>query len=731
MLPRWTLWITVSLCMIWLAAQPVVATESHLPDYLGSLAPDDLVPGGERFGEVEGTPPVAQVYAGEEIVGLVFLTTDMVASIGYSGKPIHTVVGFDTTGTITGAKLVEHHEPIVLIGIPESRITAVLDGYLGRSVETLFRQSVTEREVDIVSGATVTIMVMDDSIVRAGVKVARAYGLGGMASPVAAQGPRLVVNPEQSEVRDWQALLGDGSVRRLQLSLEDINQAFAQTGDAKAVARPEEGEPGEIFLDFYAALASVPTIGLSLLGEDEYRNLSQRLERDGGHAILLAGRGRYSYKGSGFVRGGVFDRFQLVQGDDSVRFRDRQYKRLRRVLAAGTPEDLIEVGLFYIPEAADLDPAEEWRLELLVHRAIGPTSKVFLDFRLPYRLPQGYLVAEAMPEPVAVATMDAAEPEMSATPLWHRIWRDKAVMVGGLLVALAVLTAIFFFQGYFAARPVLTDRLRIAFMLFTLVGIGFVANAQLSVVNVMTFFNALITGFQWDYFLMDPLIFILWGSVAAAMLFWGRGAYCGWLCPFGAFQELLNRAAKIFKVPQIEVPWAVHERLWPIKYILFLGLFGAALYSLAVAEQLAEVEPFKTAIILKFQRSWPFVLYAVLLLAAGLLIERFYCRYLCPLGAALAIPGRLRMFDWLKRYRDCGSTCQRCANECMVQAIHPEGQINPNECLYCLHCQVLYCDDERCPVVTRQRLKRQRRTKLASPSMRGAPAPAANPSPPE
>ena len=64
---------------------------------------------------------------------------------------------------------------------------------------------------------------------------------------------------------------------------------------------------------------------------------------------------------------------------------------------------------------------------------------------------------------------------------------------------------------------------------------------------------------------------------------------------------------------------------------------------------LAEVEPFKTAIILKFVRDWPFVIYALALLAAGLFVERFFCRYLCPLGAALAIPGRMRMFEWLKR----------------------------------------------------------------------------------
>src|SRR3546814_7142883 len=80
-------------------------------------------------------------------------------------------------------------------------------------------------------------------------------------------------------------------------------------------------------------------------------------------------------------------------------------------------------------------------------------------------------------------------------------------------------------------------------------------------------------------------------------------------------------------------------------------------------------------------RDWWFVAFAVALLVAGLFVERFFCRYMCPLGAALAIPGRMRMFDWLKRYRECGNPCMRCYNECPVGAIHPEGHINPNECI--------------------------------------------------
>jgi NosR/NirI family nitrous oxide reductase transcriptional regulator len=116
------------------------------------------------------------------------------------------------------------------------------------------------------------------------------------------------------------------------------------------------------------------------------------------------------------------------------------------------------------------------------------------------------------------------------------------------------------------------------------------------------------------------------------------------------------------------------------------------------------------------------VTFAVALLVAGLFIERFFCRYLCPLGAALAIPGRLRMFDWLKRYHECGHPCQRCAHECPVQAIRPEGQINVNECIYCMHCQELYYDDHKCPVMIQKRLKREKRAAMASPSMLSQPA---------
>ena len=154
-------------------------------------------------------------------------------------------------------------------------------------------------------------------------------------------------------------------------------------------------------------------------------------------------------------------------------------------------------------------------------------------------------------------------------------------------------------------------------MLTTLFGLGWGLNGQLSVVQVVAFVHSLLTGFRWETFLIEPVIFLLWGFTALGMLFWGRGVYCGWLCPFGALQELLNDAAQRLGIRQIAVPQALHERLWVIKYTLFVAILALSFYSMHDAIVLAEVEPFKTAISLRMLRAWPFVLFVVALLVAG------------------------------------------------------------------------------------------------------------------
>lgn len=700
----------IVLCVLLAAVSPAsLASDYALPRFIQQMTPQEAFPAADRLADVAGAPPVMEAFSAGKQVGYVFLNSDFVNSTGYSGKPIHQLIAIDMAGVIRQVLLVEHHEPIVLIGIPEERITRVLDDYAGLDIGALVRKTGGDHQVDIVTGATVTVMVMDDTILRSAIKVARRFGLGGLKPERKQTGPKATVNVDMQEQEDWATLLNDGSAANLRLTLAQINEAFEQSGDEMAAARPEEGAPEEIFIDLYAAAVSVPSIGLSVLGESEYRNLLKRLE-PGQHAIALAGDGRYSFKGSGYVRGGIFDRFQIIQGDTSIRFHDYHHKRLRQVTADGAPE-FKDVDIFRIPPELEFDPAAPWRLELLVGRDIGPTEKAFLTFNLDYQTPDKYLVLpEQADTESSTGGLAFPDPMSADAPLWMKMWSIKLPEIILILIALGVLTVIFFFQDWLVKRPLLADRVRIGFLVFTLFVIGWYANAQLSVVNILAVFNALASGFDWSYFLMEPLIFILWGSVAAALLFWGRGPYCGWLCPFGALQELVNRLAKIVNVPQITLPWGLHERLWALKYLIFLVLFGFSLHSLEWAERLAEIEPFKTAIILKFVREWPFVVFAIAVIIPGLFIERFYCRYLCPLGAALAIPGRLRMFSWLKRYKECGAPCQRCGNECMVQAIHPEGNINVNECLYCLHCQVVYSDDQACPVMIQKRLKKERLT---------------------
>ncbi|MEJ1156731.1 4Fe-4S binding protein [Prosthecomicrobium sp. N25] len=713
-------------------AGPALA-EARLADFLAALEASELVPGAEGFGTQRQDLRVTPVLKGGETVAWAFLTSDFVPTTGYSGKPIHVVAAVDKDAVVRGVKLVKHSEPIVLIGIPDARIREVTAKYAGLDLRKEARGTGLAHELDIVSGATVTIMVIDDSIVRAGLKVARALKLGGLSDGRADTGPKPAIDAGRLEIRDFEALVGDGSLKRLTVDVGQINEAFARIGDPRNEAHVEPGPAEDAYVDLYVGLADVPSIGRSLLGEAEWANLKARL-KDGEHALFVAGRGRYSYKGSGYVRGGIFDRITLVQGDRSVRFRDKQQRRVGEVAAAGAPA-FPEADLFIIPREAGFEPGAPFRLQLLVQRAVGPVDKIFLTYDLGYQLPARWL---ALPPAAPAASQPAAatnRPEGDTVEhLWARIWADKKTEVSILAGGILLLTGIFFFQAQATRNERLFNALRTGFLLYTLVFIGFWANAQLSVVNVLAFVNAATSGFRWDTFLMDPLVFTLWFSVAAALLFWGRGAYCGWLCPFGALQELTNKLARRLGVPQVKLPWGLHERLWPLKYMIFLGLFGLSLYSLDVAEHYAEVEPFKTAIILKFVRAWPFVLFAVLLLVAGLFIERFYCRYLCPLGAALAIPARLHMFRWLKRYRECGSPCQVCAKDCPVEAIHPTGEINPNECISCLNCQVLYQHTAKCPVVVQRMKKRQRfeeQTGLKPPSPTPSKVPAKAPAPAE
>lgn len=499
----------------------------------------DFFPQADRFGEIEGKPPAAAVYQGRRLLGYAYLTNDVLRIPAYSGHPINTLVGFDTRGRIVGLRIVEHQEPILVVGISEERLHRFVSQYTDKSVfDHVVIGAGAEGDVviDTISGASITVMVENATLMRSARRVAESRDL---TPPPPAP----------------------------------VTVASATTG------KPEPA----------ADKATAP---------------------------------------------------------------------------ASKPEKSV-------PPAA-------------VTRAKPPAS--------------------ASPPTAKKNSARSIQDE----PIWKGVWRNSTFKIVVLVTGLAFLTLVLIFQDWLAKRPRLLVYVRDGYLIYTVVFIGWYSLAQLSVVNVLTFAQAAMHNFQWEGFLIDPMLFILWSFVAVTLLLWGRGVYCGWLCPFGALQELTQQLARRFGIKQMEFSEMVHERLWALKYIILLGLFGVSLQSLAQAERLAEIEPFKTAITMRFQREWGYVVFAAGLILVSAINRKFYCKYLCPLGAALTIPGKFRIFDWLRRHRECGRPCQVCAVECEVQAIRKNGEINANECHYCLDCQVTYWNDQKCPPEVERRKRRER-----------------------
>jgi len=619
----------------------------------------------------------------EDILGYAFETNDLAKIPAYSGEPVNMLVAIDPEGTYLAAKVLEHHEPIILAGIPESKLHAFTDQYDGLHVSDRLKVGGNKTEnvihIDGLSGATVTVMVMNVGIVKSATIVARELGIIS-ASQEAIQ-PMGTIYPEVFEKSDWTKLTGDGSIRKLYLNRKTVDEAFVGT-EAEHVEEASAEQKQDDFAEIYFAQLNIPTIGRNLLGDSEYDYVMSTL-KPGEHALILMGTG-YSFKGSGYVRGAIFDRIQILQNNNAFPFRDLDHSRVPDIYIDGAP-NFKERSIFIIREHHEFNPASDWQLELLVRRQTGPLESIFTSFKAEYHTLDNYLDRPALILPA---------PELT---LAQQVWQEKEAEVIILFILLAMLLAVLFLQDILVRHPTFMHNFRHLFLVITVVFIGWSWGGQLSVVNVFTFLQAFMSDFSWDLFLLDPVIFILWGAAAVTMILWGRAVYCGWLCPFGALQELINVFARYIKIPQFELPWAVHERLWAIKYLILLALFGMSMESLATSEQFAEIEPFKTTFLLKFDREWPFVLYASALLLINVFNRKFFCRYLCPLGAALSTSNSIRLFSWLRRRPECGQPCKTCAKECEIQAINPDGEINMRECHYCLDCQVTYFNEEKCP----------------------------------
>jgi polyferredoxin len=263
-------------------------------------------------------------------------------------------------------------------------------------------------------------------------------------------------------------------------------------------------------------------------------------------------------------------------------------------------------------------------------------------------------------------------------------------------VLLLTLVAILSWQPVFAPNPKRLRRVRLTYLVFTLCFIGWYAQGQLSIVHLTGAIKSLRDGQGLSSYLYDPVALVLIAFTLPTFFVWGRGTFCGWLCPFGALQEFVDLAARKLRAPRLRVSKGWDRLLAGIPFAVLCVLILAAAFAPDKAARLVEIEPFKTAITLGFDRSWPFVAYALALLTAGAFIYKFFCRYLCPLGAFMKVSGKLRRFDWLARRVECGRPCQTCRYRCQYDAIASDGAIKYDDCFQCLDCVAINNDDQSC-----------------------------------
>ncbi len=687
------------LALILLLHSPLLAADDALPAQIRD-AIQQLFPQATRIDARQGDVPVYPVYQLGELLGYAFESTDHSSLQGFAGKPFHLLVGLNVDGVLAGVRVLGHHEPVFLHGMGDKALHDFVEQYRqhplsrpvvvgGRKPDSSDGQSITQ--FDGISKATVSVVILNESVLQSALAVARAYLEGFTSAPLAT--PRL----DLYEPLDWQQLLERGLVQHWRVKPEDVEQHLGHS---------LEHYPGmlhdQAFSELFFAYMDTPMSGRNLLGEQGFARLQDSL-RDGEQAILVMSRGSYRHVPEDFTPASSPSRLVLVQNDQAIELHDLDFDNgtLLNQLTM-VPADDLQAHIFRIKSHAAYNPAQPAALQLNVHLRRNHLVESQLALEHPFE-----------PDP---ALFELHQPNAASKPppVWLRLWQERWWQLALLGAALLLLSLVFTYQHRISRHSRAFHLLRGGFLLFTLLFIGLYAQGQLSVVNITTLLLALVEGFDIRVFLMDPVIFVLWSFTFISLFIWGRGLFCGWLCPFGALQEFIAWLGQKLRLRQWKVSEPLHRRLQWLKYVILLGLLASALLSQTLAERLAEVEPFKTTITLFLVRSWPFVAYALLLLGLGLFIHKFYCRYVCPLGAGLAILGRLRLFSWLKRIDACGQPCQHCRNRCGIGAIHRDGRIDYDECIQCLECIVILHDDQQCVATVSARKKAEKSRRKAA-----------------
>lgn len=187
---------------------------------------------------------------------------------------------------------------------------------------------------------------------------------------------------------------------------------------------------------------------------------------------------------------------------------------------------------------------------------------------------------------------------------------------------------------------------------------------------------------------LGRLVLIL--GVFLITLVWGR-FFCGFICSFGAMQDLLNSIGKLIPF-KIKVPEKADKWLKLLKYAV-LAFVAVGVWGFSVTGDTVW-SPWTVFGIYSSLSGWSSLKYfltlggalLLLIIIGSLFIERFFCRYLCPLGALFSLVARFRIYSLNRKPEKCGN-CKLCTSKCsMGIPLYKYDEVRSGECINCMKC---------------------------------------------
>lgn len=625
--------------------------------------------------------------------GYVFETGELAPLPGFSGQPINMLVMIDLDGRFIETRLLSQNEPIFVSGLGEAPFRAFLEQYRGHAITeplvvgTPYGAGNSSSDLvylDGVTKATASVRIAHESILAATLAVAREKMKGVSAGPA----PR--PDPEHDEDLDWNTLFSQGLVGHLSTTNAELDAAFAGT---KWTNDGDDGAPEDLFLDLYAIDLGPPAIARAVLAPDtlaEVQRFTARAPDD--ELILLIEAGRHGLVSPDFVRNTAPDRISAEQDGLPLALRDAD---ILPELLNSVPEHLQNATkmVLRMDRRLGFDPTRDWTLRAQAVRLHGQFQPEAGEahFALTLHTPERFFLRPSAPEHL---------------PPWREALRNRAADLWGLAGFLTLLIAALLAQSKLAGLHAFTP-VRLTILAGVIGFVGFWGQGQLSIVTVLAVLRGLSAG-GLEVLLYDPFGLMVWAAAILGFVLWGRGFFCGWLCPFGALQEFAHHIGRLLRLPEVEPPPNLARALLWTGPVALAVLLIVALLAPERAETVAEIEPFKTAITMQFARPWPYVLWAAGWVVVSMVWFKGFCRSLCPLGAAMRIGGLMRLRRWIPRRAACGSPCQLCRVRCRYGAIKKTGEIKYSECFQCLDCVKIHDDPGLCvPLVLAAKRERK------------------------